>query len=285
MSCSFDNFLQQIVPSVLKELYLKFKFAVVGTRAINLYLSQAKIQPIHTVDWDVVIESNKLSSLKTFANAVISLFKEKGYKIDLIYQSGIGENNLFSFRSRDWIRLTANVCGTKVVMLDIYQVPSFINTMSFIEHEGLLYSDMGFLLRELNRSEHDAKNLLARSSILNKSDIKASLDEFKNKLNESDKLLDKIKDQLDEQIELFGQIDDTLIKSAIRNEIHKIEYVKNTLIRVLKERELLFAAIISGKIDKDEIEPICEACREYEQQYNNYTNLKAQCASIAKMCS
>jgi hypothetical protein len=285
MSCSFDGFLQQIVPDVLRLAHERFKFAVVGTRAINLYLSQAAIPPAETMDWDVIVPVDRFAQLQSFSNFIISALKKKGYKIHSFNNKGTGDDDdLFSFRSRDWIRLTADVCETQIVMLDIYQVPSFTRTMSFMDHEGLLYSDMGFLLRELNRSERDAKNVLGKALKAGESDIGESLKRTETELEDVNDLLDETRANIDELIESYGQVDDKIVNEAIKDEIEKCGKVKKTLMRVLNERELLFAAAASGKFDKSMIEPICRVCREYEKQYNQYTELRAECSSISRSC-
>jgi hypothetical protein len=285
MSCSFDNFLQQIVPDVLRLAHEKFQFAIVGTRAINLYLSQAAIPPIETMDWDVIVSADKFAKVQSFSNFIIATLKKKGYKIHPFRNSGTKEDkDEFSFRSRDWIRLTADVCGTQIVMLDIYQIPSFTQTMSFMEHDGLLYSDMGFLLRELNRSEHDTKNVLAKALKTSESDVEKRLKQTETELEEINDLLDETKGNIDEIIELYGQVDDKTVNESIKDEMEKCNRSKTRLMRLLNERELLFAAAASGKFNKSIIEPICRVCREYEKQYNQYTELKAQCLSISKSC-
>lgn len=285
MSCSYDDFLQKVVPDVLRGLYSQFHFAVIGTRAINLYLTQATMSSIETMDWDIAIPTHKTETLKKFSNAVSSSLKKKGYKVELIQEAGTHvDDDLFSFRSRDWIRLTADVCGTQIVMLDVYQVPSFPETMAFIEHDGLLYSDMGFLIRELNRSESNAKNTLAGALKLTETDVQKSLEKVEKELEESGILLDGLRDGIDQLIESYGQIDDKVVDSALKDEMQKCDSAKKILMRVLKERELLFAAAATGKLDKAMMEPVCQACREYEGQYNQYTELKAQCSSVSRLC-
>ena len=60
MAC-LDDFLERMIPDALRKIAPQTPLAVVGTRAINVYLLAAHKTPSETQDWDVVTEGDPMA--------------------------------------------------------------------------------------------------------------------------------------------------------------------------------------------------------------------------------
>ena len=96
--------------------------------------------------------------------------------------------------------------------------------------------------------------------------------------------LETVSGALEDLTEALGQIDDGEAAAHVQEQDKTLRSVAHTLQRVLKERQILFRAASSGRLDKDVVEPICAICREFESQYALYHGLKEQCAQLERAC-
>lgn len=287
--CSLDDFLNYEVPNVLRKASMEIPMIVIGTRAINIYLQKENESVIQTQDWDVAIERTKMVNPMTLAINVANALASRGYEsVARSMNPSIREANYYSFRSRPWARVISFICGTQVVVLDVYQVPSFEGLNEFVEHDGLIYSDLGFLLRELLRSEHDFKMSLLEEAKISHEDIMKIIHSTRNELASLDVVLKTIYSNMKNLNKNVHKNTNKRSHKSLSNNIKQqrqsIRLIADKFLRILKERELLIQAVSSGRLSKDLVEPICGVCREYEQHYQLYYDLKNQCEQLNKIC-
>jgi len=285
MSIDIETFLNKTVPDVLRVVEPKHLFIVVGTRSVNAYLNIAQKPTIYTQDWDVLYVGD---NAKAFAQNVANIMNTEGYKIKIEYHDPSGQNNdVFSFRSRPWIRLAINLSegNTNITFLDIYTI-SELNSGAgtFMEKDGLIYSDLGFLVRELSRSEQDAVKVINNSSTISDKQIQEKLTTSQKLLNDIGVDIDQLDEDTDELIESVGQLPDNTILDISDKQRRELEHAKHTLIRVFKERDALFGAMAGGKIPKFMIGQVCDICRHFENFYGKYNQLKERCYLIRQLC-
>jgi len=281
------TFLEEVTLNLLREAQETHPFIIVGTRAINAYLSESSMKTIPTQDWDVAYIGDQ-EGQDEFAHDIKQAISRLGYKAKIEYHTPIKESDhdTFAFRSRHWIRLSVNIGGeANVTFLDIYRIPQLdIETGMFVEKNGLLYSDLGFLFRELNRAEDDTNRLVNISSNLSNEEIKSRLKKSKELLEETSVELGILDDDSDELIESVGQVSDDSVKRIAAEHLEQLEKAKHTLMRVTKEREALFGVVMSGRVSKSLSDEVCSICRVLELQYGQYKDLKQRCESIRELC-
>lgn len=278
---SLEEFLNKVVPDVLKIEQDKYPFMVVGTRSVKAFV--ARTTSANMDDWDVAY-IGKEDGQHAFALDVKREMEKLGYTIQMELHKASGENDsdTYALKSRSWIRLTVDIGGdANITFLDIYRIPVLIPSSDMqVEYDGLMYSDLGFLTRELNRAEKDAENMVARAIKLSPEKIRTKIETVKDMLGNCGVDLDIIDQATDELIESLGQVSDDDAKQAINNQIRHLNEAKDILQRVAKEREDIFGALLSGAVSKAMSEQICALARELERQYVLYQLLKDRCADI-----
>lgn len=266
------RFFNTTIPDILRAEQLEYKFVVVGGRAIKSYIDT---QRSSIEDWDLLVIGSPETQVK-FTADLNNVLKAKGYdtRVELIEPEH--KYSEFNMRSRPWFRLSINVHGDfNVTVFDVYQAFAMVD--GYVVKNGIKYSNMGFLIRELARSEKHARELI---------DNAANLDtiEIENKLENIDDLLEDnaiLADILD------GELDDleyVLDRTATNEVQQELEQAKNKIMNIIKDRELLFGFILSGKGDKELTHNVCKACKEIEQQYNKLVDLQNKCKEVLKSC-
>ncbi len=268
---NLEDFLDGTVPAVLRDAQEEYPFVVVGTRAINAYLSSASLQSISTQDWDVAYVGDAEGQV-ALAQDVMRQVQDEGFHVDLEHHpaSQESDNSVYAFKAREWLRLTVNVGDAKVAFLDVYRIPTMAGAGVFMVKHGLLYSDLGFLMRELNRAEEDAAKVIANSTNLSNWQIQEKLESSKRLLGDSGTDLDVVDAESDQLIETIGQVPTSKAISISADQMSQLERAKRTLVRVAEERDALFGAVASGRVLKLLAEQVCGVCRSMEDQYGRY---------------
>ena len=275
-----ETFLNQTVPGILLKLQSNNPFFVVGTRAINAYLS---INNNSLDDWDIAYVGDT-SAQESFSEKIVEIMQNLGYNIGIeILESYGDDNETFAFNSRTRIRLSVNIGDANIFFLDIYRLPSQSTGVS-TKINGLYYSDMGFLIRELNRKENDVKKLIKQSSNFTRQEIHNKYKNIQSLLDDSAIDLNIIDFGTDDLIEDFGRISDKVYRNILSEQEEQLESARATLEKTVKNRDIIFGYIASGKSPKEMVTKVCKICREFEDQYVQYKNLKERCESIRKLC-
>lgn len=231
MSTDLETFLEEIIPDILRCVQKEHTFSVIGTRAIRAYTN---ISPISTHDWDVLYYGDNKGQLE-FSQKVEKRVQDKGYKVITEVYEGVynSSRDPYTFRSHQWVRLSVSLGGdANVTFLDVYRINAHVPGMGvFIIKNGLLYSDLGFLVHQLDRPDY-SKHFLeqpARLSIL----------QVKNKIISTTRMLKDI------------QVKKSPITQGIKRALQN-------------ERDELFAVVTAGNTSKLVTEQICKICRDVE---------------------
>jgi hypothetical protein len=282
------TFLESVVPSALKAVSSKYVFMVVGTRAINAYLQNLQLHPMATRDWDVLLVGPE-ETQEAFAQAIYAAVEAKGYEPGIEYHEadgGLDADKPFALRSRPWIRLTVSLGGeADVAFLDVYMVGSWSSGLGVaIEKDGLLYSDLGFLMRELNRDETSARRLLSRAREVSARGVEGRTETLQEDLDDNGLELEVLEDETDDLAEKIGQIPDSTARKLAADQRERLEKAKKTLMRVSEDREVLFGLVASGRLNKAQVTQVCGVCRSLDSQYSRFKDLKERCEQIRRLC-
>ncbi len=275
-SNSISDFLDRVVPEELRQASTRYSFVVIGTRAVNAYLEEASLIPVHTNDWDIMLIGGKTAQ-DEFAGDIVASLSDKGYNISIEYHAPIGNSmSIFDFKSRSWVRLAVSINGSNhVTFLDVYRIDKHTSGMGvYLTKNGLLYSDLGFLVRELDRDERNAKLMIAEASRMNEQDTLKRI-ELVAELLEDNTIDITI---MEDTTETLHKAEEQDIKELLIAQKESLEHAKKTLIRVARERDVLFGLVLSGKANKMVVSQICKLCRSMESNYERYNQIKRKCA-------
>jgi hypothetical protein len=283
---SLEEFLENFVPSVLRKAQIQFPFIVVGTRAVNAYLHEAHAKAIPTQDWDIAYRGG-LNGQNSLADYVTEQVEASGYSVEIEKKLPKSrDNDTFALKARPWIRLSVNIGDAHITFLDIYSIP-YTNKSELGPHtikDGLAYSDLGFLIRELNRTQQDASKLIQEASRFSGEQVGGKMNSAIDMLNDSRIDLSILDQDTHELIESLGQLSDDNVRELLQEHKQRLNQAKKTLMRVVEEREALFGVIMNGLLSKELTHQVCDLCRSLEEQFGTYKMLQDRCAAIQKMC-
>lgn len=262
------EFLNQRIPTVLVSAAEYYNFTIVGGRSIAAYTRRYKNS---TEDWDLLVVGDDNNALN-FVEMLKSALNMMGFNSTMISHSGHGaDTDLYNFKSRPWYSITIKTGGVTFTVFDIYTI-SEVDPTSFIIKDGLSYNDMGYLFRELTRPDEGYDEIIRKSSnITNLQDI---IDYTSDNLNKTAINLSVISEEVYELEETL-ELDDANI---VFKEVNK---VKDALQKIIEDRDILFGALLGGKINKTTAHTITVLCRNVETEYKEWLELNLKCKQIA----
>jgi hypothetical protein len=278
---SIDTFLSITVPNILKSLNDSYLFCVVAGRALYVFLEKVGMSGnMIPHDWDILLYGSEEDQNK-FVQEVINLLTNQGYKISKqIYNPEHDNNDIYDLRGRSWITLRVTIGDNKISFMDVYRTDVLQPEMEqFIPHDGLLYSDLGFLTRELNRREDSIKKMIQDVREMSAEDIKQMIEYTREHLVDANvdiNLADQSCSDLVYGMDGFFE--------ELEDNIKVLNEAKKSLQKVVKNRDLLFGTLLKGNVSKEMIGKVCTICRELESQYNRYMNLANHCDQLKTEC-
>jgi hypothetical protein len=263
MSTHLKEFLEHIVPKILLELQYNQNnspnFIIIGTRAVNAYIPPNK--NIQTEDWDILFLGDEKEQ-SYFVDEVISLVIKKGYSINVIdYNKSINlSDNSLDIKSRSWYRLSLNIPGlnNRITFLDIYRSSTTVGTIK--NKNGLLYSDLGFLMKSNYKQQKDVIDMIKNISQV---DVNKLVNVTEKGLKTVEAMLNSIE---------------------YKKQTEQLMKIKKKLIRINEEKELLLGLVVNKDVSKDLQHNICLICSDFEIKYKDYTELADRCRQIKNSC-
>lgn len=268
-----NDFLNDTVPDILRRAQTVYNFAVVGGRAISMY---ADAYSSGIQDWDILFIGEP-EIHKFFSKALMDELSSLGYKTTLTtHVQETPDTDVFNYKGRDWSEVCIHIGSLKVAVFEIFQI-KHLNTDLYVIKDGIVYSDLGFLLREIDRHEDSVKTILENASKLTPQDIKEQLEQTETSLGENERDIDMIDNDLSE---LENDMEHDLAIQLAED----LKVAKNTLIKIINNRDILFGVVLSGKIDKKTLQDVCLFCKGVEDQYGRWKSLNDKCEMIKPLC-
>jgi len=267
------SFFNITAPNILKSLRAKYTFVVIGGRAIKAYIKTAQ----DAQDWDLIVVGTPENQVE-FAYDLQTSLKELGYSahIESIEPPYSMVDNDLNIRTRTRYRIVIQMGDVSLVVYDIYQVPVFVDES--IIKDGLHYSSMGFLTRELNRSEDDVKKIIRKALNITRDEIKNKYHTIETMLEDNEIDIGILSDELDD-------LEEDLNMQTAQKISEELDSAKHRLLKVISDREELFGAALAGTMDKSTLMDVCKMCQELESQYSKWVGLKAHCDSVKQVCN
>lgn len=283
---TIDNFLSNVVPDTIKQLGNEYVYAVIGSRAIQAYLPPNLRQKL-TSDWDLMIIGNEQDQ-EDFTNEIKKILRSKKYKISTEKHEPI--EGITNLKSNSWYTLSVRIGDPKdhtdVKFLDIYRISDFSAGIgTFTEMDGIIYNDLGFLVRELLRREEDTQKIIEKGKKIDNEKLTKLLEQTDEQLQNVIFTLDVVEEEGNDIIFHEEIINSNKLKQMIKDYKEEIKEAEISLKKIIEQRQLLFGAVAGGNASKSVVEQVCNICKNLEQQLNRYIDLENQCDDIKMLCS
>lgn len=250
------------VSELLRDLTSKFNFAVVGMRAVNMYLFKNRRQ-LSAVDWELLVEGDD-TTFQQFAADVARWYSLEW--VDVVFKPGnnVVAYDVYNLRSRSWIQIFIH--GIK--MFDLYHTDKHLLPL-VLGVDGLQYSDMGFLLYEIaNRYDVNFTDYI---------DVKGITRMIANNERIIDNTTLELYSLQDDMTEMKMTSDDTHI-------VDDLKLVRAHLDLVNKDTKTLYRALLSDNVPYCIKHSIGELCRTYVTQEDKWNKLMKECTSSLEAC-
>ena len=255
------SFLDSVVPQALRDAGGNSNFLVVGSRAVSAYSCLAG-SPER--EWEVTYFGDA-GEMKNFSARLADDLRSKGYDVSVTLGSSAHT-------------LTVKLGQSDLSFMEVFLSSPGEEPGPYMSKDGINYGDLGFLMRELERKEDQAKDLVSRASELQPPEVATKMDRVKNLLHDNSVNLSVLEEEIDE-------LEESLEGEYVPVLLGALEQCKKILVDVARDRDILFGAVLANRVDKSTMESVCTYCRQLEYQYNKWKGLGERCKDVEKMCS
>jgi len=255
------SFLDSVVSQALRNAGGNSNFLVIGSRAVSAYSCLAGFPER---EWEVTYFGDA-EQMEKFTARLADDLRSKGYDVSVRVSSSMHT-------------LTVKLGQSDLSFMEVFLASPEEEPGPYLLKDGINYGDLGFLMRELERKEDQAKDLVTRASELQAPDVLAKMERVNNLLRDNSVNLSVLEEEIDE-------LEESLEGEEVPELLRALEQCKKILVDVARDRDILFGAVLANRVDKSTVESVCAYCRQLEYQYNKWKRLGERCRDVEKMCS